>query len=161
MNFNEIMQLTQWLEKSAFTSYSLSVGGISIEMGKHQMQWAQHSAVSQPVFVPQVVEQSVEMPTAFTAPSTPAVAASAPKTEAEGHIVRSPIVGTYYESSNPEKPAFVKVGQAVKKGDVLCILEAMKIMNEICADVDGIVAEIFMENGQMCEARAPLFRIEV
>jgi len=88
-------------------------------------------------------------------------AAAAPNAEAEGHIVRSPIVGTYYESSSPEKPAFVKVGDAVKKGDVLCILEAMKIMNEICADTNGIIVEAYGANGQMVEARAPLFKIEV
>jgi acetyl-CoA carboxylase biotin carboxyl carrier protein len=82
-------------------------------------------------------------------------------TNIKGHIITSPIVGTYYESSNPETPAFAEIGQRVKKGDVLCILEAMKIMNEIVSDVDGVITEIFASNGDMVEARAPLFRIEV
>ena len=77
------------------------------------------------------------------------------------HLITSPIVATYYESSSPESEALAKVGQKVKKGDVLCILEAMKIMNEIVSDVDGVVVEIFASNGDMVEARMPLFRIEV
>jgi acetyl-CoA carboxylase biotin carboxyl carrier protein len=87
--------------------------------------------------------------------------AEAAKAQSAGHAVTSPIVGTYYNSSNPESAPFVTVGKAVKKGDVLCILEAMKVMNEIVSDVDGVVVEVCVENGEMVEARQPLFRIEV
>lgn len=77
----------------------------------------------------------------------------------EGNIVASPMVGTFYQSSAPDKPPFVKVGDRVKQGDVLCVLEAMKIMNEITSAFDGEVAEIMVENGEMVEYNQPLFRI--
>lgn len=78
----------------------------------------------------------------------------------KGHLILSPIVATYYESQSDGKPPFVQIGQSVKKGDILCILEAMKVMNEITSDKDGIISEIFIKNGAMVEARQPLFKIE-
>ena len=78
---------------------------------------------------------------------------------AEGTIVTSPFVGTFYRAANPESPAFVEVGAAVKKGQTLCIVEAMKLMNEIEADVAGTVAEVFAENGKPVEYGQRLFRI--
>ncbi len=74
-------------------------------------------------------------------------------------IVTSPVVGTFYSSSNPDKPSFVSVGSKVKKGDVLCIIEAMKLMNEIQSEVDGEVSEILVKNEQMVEYGQPLFKI--
>jgi len=153
MNYKEIMELTQWLEKSSFTAYSLTVNGMSISASKQQ-QAVVAQPLAQAVSLPEITAQPL-----FTQP--PAAVDKTSDKAAEGHIIRSPIVGTYYESSNPESPAFVKIGQKVKKGDVLCILEAMKVMNEITSDVDGTVVEIFASNGDMAEARMPLFRIEV
>jgi acetyl-CoA carboxylase biotin carboxyl carrier protein len=77
----------------------------------------------------------------------------------EGTIVTSPIVGTFYASQGPDKEYFVKVGSRVKKGDTLCIIEAMKLMNEIDSEVDGEVVEVLVENEQMVEYGQPLFRI--
>ncbi|WPC41875.1 acetyl-CoA carboxylase biotin carboxyl carrier protein [Clostridium sp. JS66] len=74
--------------------------------------------------------------------------------------VVSPIVGTFYRSSSPDKPAFVEVGTKVKKGDTLCIVEAMKLMNEIQSEVDGEVVEILVENNQMVEYGQPMFKIK-
>lgn len=73
--------------------------------------------------------------------------------------INSPIVGTFYSSSSPNKPAFVKVGDTVQKGDVLCIIEAMKVMNEIKSDVDGKIVEILVNNESMVEYNQPLFKI--
>ena len=95
-------------------------------------------------------------------PSTAPKGAS-PKHEAEekpGHIVTSPFVGTFYRTPAPEQPPFVELGTPVRKGQVLCIIEAMKLMNEIEAEVAGKVAEIFVESGQTVEFGQPLFRIE-
>jgi acetyl-CoA carboxylase biotin carboxyl carrier protein len=75
----------------------------------------------------------------------------------EGHVIRSPMVGTFYRSSAPGAKAFVEVGQTVKSGDTLCIIEAMKLLNEIEADRDGTVKAILMENGQPVEYGEPLF----
>lgn len=77
----------------------------------------------------------------------------------DGNIVASPMVGTFYESPSPSKPPFVKLGSKIKKGDVICVIEAMKIMNEIISQYDGEIAEIFIKNEDMVEYNQPLFRI--
>ena len=95
-----------------------------------------------------------------TTKATCSPAAPATKTEdLSGNIVKAPLVGTFYISSGPGKEAFAPVGKKVKKGDVLCIIEAMKIMNEVVSDFDGEVKEILVENEQLVEYGQPLFRI--
>ena len=95
---------------------------------------------------------------------TPAPAAAAPpagaEAEPEGHVIRSPMVGTFYRASAPGAKAFVEVGQEVKSGQTLCIIEAMKLLNEIEADRDGVVKEVLAENGQPVEYGEPLFTLE-
>ena len=90
-------------------------------------------------------------PAAADAPAAPA--------EPSGHLVRSPMVGTFYRSPSPTAAVFVEVGQSVKAGDVLCIVEAMKMMNHIEADKSGVVQSILVENGQPVEFDQPLFSI--
>ena len=89
----------------------------------------------------------------------PAAESTAPAAASDLHVVTSPIVGTFYASPSPDSPAFVKVGDRVKKGQVLCIVEAMKLMNEIESDVDGVVAEIHPKNAQPVEYGEPLFGV--
>jgi acetyl-CoA carboxylase biotin carboxyl carrier protein len=104
----------------------------------------------------------------FYAPAPQLVAAPAPVTVEipaakveveEGFIVKSPMVGSFYRASSPGSPAFVEVGQSVKKGDTLCIIEAMKLLNPIEADQAGVIKAILLENGQPVEYGQPLFRI--
>lgn len=104
--------------------------------------------------------QSVAAP-AVAAPAAAPVAAPAPAAEpvATGHTVKSPMVGTFYRSSSPGAPAFVEIGAQVKEGETLCIIEAMKILNEIEADKSGTVTQILGENGQAVEYGQPLFII--
>ena len=92
----------------------------------------------------------------------PALAAAAPAEPpaATGHQIKSPMVGTFYRSSSPGAPAFVEIGSQVKEGDTVCIIEAMKILNEIEADKSGTVTQILSENGQAVEYGQPLFIIE-
>jgi acetyl-CoA carboxylase biotin carboxyl carrier protein len=100
---------------------------------------------------------------ATPAPVAAVAPAPAEKVEAEkkpGHIVTSPFVGTFYRAPSPESPPYVDIGQMVQKGQTLCIVEAMKLMNEIEAEVSGRIAEIFVENGEPVEFGQPLFRIE-
>jgi acetyl-CoA carboxylase biotin carboxyl carrier protein len=92
--------------------------------------------------------------------AAPAPAAPAPEAAPRGHVVKSPMVGTFYRSSSPGAPAFVEVGSQVKEGDTICIIEAMKILNEIEADKSGTVTQILGENGQAVEYGQPLFIIE-
>ena len=98
-----------------------------------------------------------EQPTSFAAADDRL--AAAPPAEV-GHLTKSPMVGTFYRSANPGAEPFVSVGSAIKEGDAICIIEAMKIMNEIEADRSGIVREILCENGQAVEYGQPLFVIE-
>jgi acetyl-CoA carboxylase biotin carboxyl carrier protein len=100
----------------------------------------------------------VQQYAAQPAPAVAAPAAPAP-VEQTGHVVKSPMVGTFYRSSAPGAPAFVEVGATVKEGDTLCIIEAMKLLNEIDADVSGTVTKVLVENGQPVEFGQPLFVI--
>ena len=96
---------------------------------------------------------------AAAAQAAPATAAAAPQAPA-GHVVKSPMVGTFYRASAPGAKPFVEVGQAIKEGDTICIIEAMKILNEIEADKSGTITQILCENGQAVEYGQPLFVIE-
>ena len=97
-------------------------------------------------------------PAAAVAPAAAAPAAPAdPDAGQDGHVVKAPMVGTFYRSPSPDAKAFVEVGQAVKEGDTICIIEAMKLMNEIEADASGVVKAILVENGQPVEYGQPLF----
>jgi acetyl-CoA carboxylase biotin carboxyl carrier protein len=114
----------------------------------------------------QYVQSVAPPPAAVAAPAvagaaSPAAATSAPVAEAPaGHAVKSPMVGTVYRSASPGAPAFVEVGSQVKEGDTLCIIEAMKILNEIEADKSGTITQILGENGQAVEYGQTLFIIE-
>jgi acetyl-CoA carboxylase biotin carboxyl carrier protein len=102
--------------------------------------------------------QALGAPVAATGAALTAPAAQTPA--ATGHIVKSPMVGTFYRSSSPGAPAFVEVGSQVKEGETVCIIEAMKILNEIEADKSGTITQILGENGQAVEYGQPLFVIE-
>jgi len=165
MNYTQIRELLEWVDRSTLTNVSVNVGGATLNASK------QAAGSFYPEMYPSYAPAMAMPTTPVATPATPSAPVAEPVAvkhadpdettqKASGHLITSPIVGTFYSSSNPEKPAFAPVGTRVKKGDVLCILEAMKIMNEVTADVDGTVVEVFAENGQMVEARQPLFRIE-
>ena len=120
-----------------------------------------HSAQNQVVMMPSA---AVAAPAAAApvAAGTPVAAAPAvaPEAAPTGHIVKSPMVGTFYRASAPGAPAFVDIDSTVKEGDTLCIIEAMKLLNEIDADASGTIRQILVENGQAVEYGQPLFIIE-
>jgi acetyl-CoA carboxylase biotin carboxyl carrier protein len=114
---------------------------------------------------PMMVPAPAAAPTApitLTAPAPSPVppAASAAPAQVEGHVIKSPMVGTFYRAPSPGAKPFVEVGQAVKEGEPVCIIEAMKILNEIEADRAGVIKEILVENGQAVEYGQPLFVLE-
>ncbi|MGH8830501.1 MAG: acetyl-CoA carboxylase biotin carboxyl carrier protein [Polaromonas sp.] len=111
-----------------------------------------------PVVMQQPAVAMVAAPVAGL-PAAPAVADAAPAAPA-GHAVKSPMVGTFYRSSSPGAKPFVEVGSVVKEGETICIIEAMKILNEIEADKSGTITKILSENGQAVEYGQPLFIIE-
>ncbi len=104
------------------------------------------------------VAMAAPAPAPVAAAPTPAVAAE--PAAAPGHVVKSPMVGTFYRSASPGAKAFVEVGDAIKEGDTVCIVEAMKILNEIEADKTGTITKVLCDNGQPVEYGQPLFVIE-
>ena len=109
---------------------------------------------------PQTVMFQAPQPMAMAAPAPAPVAAEpAAPPPSEGHVVKSPMVGTFYRSASPGAKPFVEIGDTVKEGDTLCIIEAMKLMNEIEADASGVVKSILVENGQAVEYGQSLFVI--
>ena len=120
------------------------------------------AAHAQPAYAPAPAAPVVlaAAPTAAAAPVAAAAAAPAAAPAETGHVVKSPMVGTFYRASSPNAKPFAEVGQAVKEGEAICIIEAMKIMNEIEADKSGTITKVLCENGQAVEFGQPLFVIE-
>lgn len=131
------------------------ISELEISEGEEKIRIAKHIAAPVHAAAPTVL---VSAPTASPAAPVAGAAASVP-VEPEGHVVTAPMVGTFYRAGTPGAPPYVEVGQTVKQGDTLCILEAMKLMNEIEADVSGTVKAIMVENGQPVEFGQPLFVI--
>jgi len=148
MDLRKVKKLIELLEESGIAEIEIKEGEESVRISR---------------MVPgvQAVPVTMSVPTSPLAASggTPVAGPSVPATPAkpDGHVITSPMVGTYYASPSPDAPAFVKVGQTVKAGDPLCIIEAMKIMNPIEADRAGTVVSIMAENGQPVEFEQPLF----
>lgn len=116
-----------------------------------------------PLAMPNAMQLLPQMQPMHMAPAPAAAgsAAAAPSGPPAGTVeIRSPIVGTFYKAASPESPAFVAVGDRIKTGAVVCIVEAMKVMNEIQAEVSGEIVEILVENGQAVEFDQPLFRVK-
>ena len=135
------------------------ISELEINEGEEKIRIAKHVAAIPPA--PTTVLMGTHLPAGPAAHPAPAggdaAAAQTGTAEHDGHIVTAPMVGTFYRSGGPGAPAFVEVGQAVKQGDTLCILEAMKLMNEIESDASGTVKAILVENGQPVEFGQPLF----
>jgi len=134
------------------------IAELEITEGEERVRIARGASGTQPVVPMQVytLPQAAAPSSAGAAAAAPAQV-DAPAAAPEGHVIRSPMVGTFYRSAAPGAKEFVEVGQAVKAGDTLCIIEAMKLLNEIEADQDGVIKEILVENGELVEFGEPLF----
>ncbi|AWL05987.1 acetyl-CoA carboxylase biotin carboxyl carrier protein [Massilia oculi] len=137
------------------------IAELEVTEGESKVRIVKSSAIpqNQMVMLPHQGVQQYSAPAAAPAAAPAPVAAPAVAAEPTGHVVKSPMVGTFYRSSAPGAAAFVEVGQSIKEGDTLCIIEAMKLLNEIDADVSGTVTKILVENGQPVEFGQPLFVI--
>ena len=160
MNQKEIRELIEFLIEKDVTEFELERGDVKLRVKRgHETH-----IVSAATAVPIVTAATASAPPAAPRPpaQTPApVAAPAapPAEEVDLHYVKSPIVGTYYEAPSPGSPPFIKVGDTVKEGQVLCIVEAMKLMNEIEADASGEIVKILVANNAPVEYGMPLFAI--
>jgi len=159
MNQKELKELIEFLIEKDIAEFELERGDVKVKV-KRGSQAAAHAAEVR--YVPAPV--AAPIPIAPVAPAQPQAAApaappAAPASEEDLFMAKSPIVGTFYESPSPGAPPFFKVGDTVEAGQVLCIIEAMKLMNEIEAEVSGEIVKRFVNNGQPVEYGQPLFAI--
>lgn len=148
MDYEKITALMREFENSALNRLSVEIDGVKVKMAKNPPI---HTSVRSSGGGKAIIPDSLDEPITLI----PQVKNSL----APGEIVRSPIVGTFYEGASPGAPPFAKLNGKVSEGDVLCIVEAMKVMNEITSKVSGTVAEIYVKNEQAVEFNQPLFRI--
>ncbi|WP_038248936.1 acetyl-CoA carboxylase biotin carboxyl carrier protein [Ghiorsea bivora] len=150
MDIAEIRKLIRLVQQSDVTEIEVTEGESTVRISRQGM-------VAAAVAAPQAVA-AAPLATAATAAPAPAAIAEEPS-EDEEHVVKSPMVGTFYAASSPDDDPFVSEGSIVKKGDVLCIVEAMKLMNEIEAEYDGVVKKVLAKNAQPLEYGQPIFVI--
>ena len=134
------------------------IAELEITEGEEKVRISRFGSGGAPVMVSHAPQQMVQLPVAEAAETMPVVADAAPE-EPAGHTVKSPMVGTFYRSSAPGSKPFVEMGSPIKSGETICIIEAMKLLNEIEADADGVIKAILVENGQPVEYGQPLFII--
>ena len=151
MDIRKVKKLIELLEESGIDEIEITEGEESIRISRqaYKLPTTQHYAP--PASAPEPAPAAPAAPAAAPEPAAPA--------QPSGHIVKSPMVGSFYRSPSPTAAAFVEPGQKVKKGETVCIVEAMKMMNQIEADKDGTIGEILVENGQPVEFDQPLFTI--
>lgn len=163
MNQKELKELIEFLIEKDIAEFELERGDVKVRIKRAGEQTVVHAHPESRFFsVPPAGPPSIELGSSPVAPSaaTPAPpAAATPAPEENLHTVKSPIVGTFYESASPGSPPFVAKGDTVKEGQVLCIIEAMKLMNEIEADAAGVIVKQFVTNGSPVEYGMPLFGI--
>ena len=152
MDLRKLKKLIDLVQESGISELEVTEGEEKVRIAKH------YGAVAAPSMQPYMMAAPV------AAPQAVAGAASVNLDDEDelppGHIVKSPMVGTFYRSPSPGADAFVQVGQTVKQGDTLCIIEAMKLLNEIEADASGVIKAILVENGEPVEFGQPLFVID-
>ncbi len=136
------------------------IGEIEITEGEEKVRISRQGPTGTPMMMASPGMQPMMGYGPLAAPPAPAEAAAPAPAEPKGHQLKSPMVGTFYRAPSPGAPSFIEVGQAVTKGQTLCIIEAMKLLNEIESDATGTVKAILVENGQPVEYGQPLFLIE-
>ena len=156
MDIRKIKKLIELLEQSDVAEIEIHEGEESVRISRHgsPAPTAPMSTLLSPAYAPATVPQISAAPAAAETPPPAA------EEEPSHHLLRSPMVGTFYRAPSPGTKSFVEEGQQVKLGDTLCIIEAMKILNQIESDKTGVVKKILVENGQPVEYNQPLFAIE-
>ncbi|MEP9318512.1 acetyl-CoA carboxylase biotin carboxyl carrier protein [Pseudomonas sp. LABIM340] len=154
MDIRKVKKLIELLEESGIDELEIKEGEESVRISRHSKTAAQPIYAAAPAYAPAPAAAPVAAPAA----AAPA-AEAAPAAQNLAGAVRSPMVGTFYRAASPTSANFVEVGQSVKKGDILCIVEAMKMMNHIEAETSGVIGQILVENGQPVEFDQPMFTI--
>jgi len=159
MNQNEIKDIVEFLAEKDITEFEMERGDLKLRVKRGVAVMA----AAAPVAFAAPVPVAAPAPAAAAAPAPAAAAppAEAPESEEGLQTIKSPIVGTYYEASSPGAPPYVKEGDKVAVGQVLCIVEAMKLMNEIESDCSGTIVKVMVSNGQPVEYGQALFKVRV
>lgn len=160
MELKEIQNLIKFVAKSGASEVNLEMGDIKITIKTDKGESAAPMAVlpqSAPIAMPPVPVAPAPIAEAAVAPVEPA---ATPATETSGDTIKSPIIGTFYRKPSPDKPNFVEVGDRVNEGDTLCVIEAMKLFNEIEAEMSGTIVKILVEDSTPVEFDQPLFVID-
>lgn len=157
MDLRKLKTLIDLVAESDIEELEVTEGESKVRIVKSSAQAQNQVVMMQPQGIPQY-SAAAPAPQAVAAPAVAAAAAvAALPVEPEGYVVKSPMVGTFYRSAAPGSPPFVEIGSEVKEGATLCIIEAMKLLNEIDTDKGGVVKQILIENGQPVEFGQPLF----
>ena len=152
MDIRKMKQLIEMLEES-------NLGELEIKEGEESVRIARNPSGVQYAPAPVYASAPVAAPVAAPAAAAPTATAAPAAASVNGHVVKSPMVGTFYRSPSPGTPSFIEVGKQVKVGDVICIVEAMKMMNQIQADKAGVIEAILVEDGGPVEFDQPLVTI--
>lgn len=159
MNFKEILELIDKIADRGIASLEIEQAGTKLRIdGKAPQPQVIHSYVGG-----DAASAPTSLPSPIPLAALPAPAAAAPEEDSEAglHVITSPMVGTFYRAANPESDAFVNVGDPISKGKVLCIIEAMKLMNQYESEVDGTIVKIYPQNGQPVEYGEKLFAVKL
>jgi acetyl-CoA carboxylase biotin carboxyl carrier protein len=156
MDIRKVKKLIELLEESGINELEIKEGEESVRISRHG-SGATYTSMPMQFAAPQPAAASA--PQTATTAKEPSSGTTVDEAAHNGHVLRSPMVGTFYRSPSPSSPVFVEVGHRVKEGDVLCIIEAMKMMNQITADKSGTIEAILIENGQPVEFDQGLFTI--
>ncbi len=161
LSLDQVKELIELISEKQFTEFELERGSFRMRLGRDTS--AKVLVEAAPTFASPAspVQAAPQVSATQSAPAAVAAPTAAAPAEEHLHVITSPIVGTYYQSASPTNPPFAEIGTTIKSGQTLCIVEAMKLMNEIQSDVSGTVAKIFVENGQPVEYGQPLFGIKI
>ena len=159
MELKEIQNLIKFVAKSGASEVSLEMGDIKITIKTEKDEAAAPMAMM-PQAAPVAIAPAPVAPEPITAAAVAPAETAAPAAEAAGDTIKSPIIGTFYRKPSPDKPNFVEVGDRVNEGDTLCVIEAMKLFNEIEAEMSGTIVKILVEDSTPVEFDQPLFVID-
>jgi len=154
MDYNQVKELIGIIQQTDFTNFELTIDGVSVIMQRGHAESKKLKNADSAEMI-----SNIDYKTTAATDTSVVKQAELPKEEIKGNIIKSPIVGTFYESASPDKPPFIKIGDRINKGDVVCIVEAMKFMNEIVSEYSGIVEEIYATDQDMVEFDQPLYKI--
>lgn len=161
MEFKQIQELIKAINKSNISELTVEEGEFKITIKQAQVSETQFVAVQAPMPMQQMMQPAAPQQAIAPAAAPPAQAAAAPTAASSNTVtIKSPMIGTFYRSASPDKPPFVNVGDEIKQGQAICIIEAMKLFNEIESEINGKIVRVLVDDASPVEYDQPLFEVE-